>query len=98
MDRIKKVVSVWALTLCVMPLAAQYPVIPDSVKTRGAQQEAETNRKSKSLKFYHERFRPPASVRISMADYKRDEWVLNLPLWAVEYLEKEIRLHTTVPT
>ena len=46
MDRIKKVVSVWALTLCVMPLAAQYPVIPDSVKTRGAQQEAETNRKS----------------------------------------------------
>ena len=66
-------------------------VVPVEVK-------AETNRKSKSLKFYHERFRPPASVRISMADYKRDEWVLNLPLWAVEYLEKEIRLHTTVPT
>ena len=66
-------------------------VVPVEVK-------AETNLKSKSLKYYHERFRPPASVRISMADYKWDEWVLNLPLWAVEYLEKEIRLHTTVPT
>lgn len=46
MNRIKKVVSVWALTACVMPLAAQYPVIPDSVKARAAQQEAEIERKS----------------------------------------------------
>lgn len=46
MNRIKKVVSVLALTACVLPLAAQYPVIPDSVKARAARQEAETDRKS----------------------------------------------------
>lgn len=46
MNQIKKVVSVLALTACVLPLAAQYPVIPDSVKERAARQEAEIDRKS----------------------------------------------------
>lgn len=46
MNRIKKVVSVWVLTACVLPLAAQYPVIPDSVKERAARQGAEIDRKS----------------------------------------------------
>ena len=31
---------------CVLPVAAQYPVIPDSVKARAAKQEAEFDRKS----------------------------------------------------
>ena len=34
------------LVACVLPVAAQYPVIPDSVKARGAKQEAEFERKS----------------------------------------------------
>lgn len=46
MNQIKKVVSVLALTVCVLPLAAQYPVIPDSVKERAARQGAEIDRKS----------------------------------------------------
>lgn len=46
MNRIKKVVSVLALTACVLPLAAQYPVIPDSIKERAARQGAEIERKS----------------------------------------------------
>ena len=36
MNKIKKVLSVWMLVACVLPVAAQYPVIPDSVKERGA--------------------------------------------------------------
>ena len=42
----KKVVSVLALSICALPLLAQYPIIPDSVKQRAARQEAEINRKS----------------------------------------------------
>lgn len=42
----KKVVSVLALSICALPLLAQYPIIPDSVKQRAVRQEAEINRKS----------------------------------------------------
>jgi len=48
MNNIKKVLSVWMLATCVLPVAAQYPVIPDSVKARAAKQEAEFDRKSDS--------------------------------------------------
>ena len=46
MNNIKKVLSAWMLVACVLPVAAQNPVIPDSVKARGAKQEAEFERKS----------------------------------------------------
>ncbi len=42
----KKLVSMMMLSVCVLPLAAQYPTIPDSVKARGAAQEAEYDRLS----------------------------------------------------
>lgn len=51
-------------------------VIPIEVK-------AETNLQAKSLKVYHEKFKPRLSIRTSMADYKKEDWLLNLPLWAV---------------
>lgn len=52
-------------------------VIPIEVK-------AEMNLQSKSLKAYHDKFKPQLSIRTSMADYKQEDWLLNLPLWAVE--------------
>ncbi|MEL7623475.1 MAG: ATP-binding protein [Clostridiales bacterium] len=54
-------------------------VIPIEVK-------AEANLRAKSLKTYHGKFKPPQSIRTSMADYKKEDWLLNLPLWAVERL------------
>jgi hypothetical protein len=42
----KKALSVLVLGICALPLMAQYPIIPDSVKVRAARQEAEINRKS----------------------------------------------------
>lgn len=53
-------------------------VIPVEVK-------AEVNLQAKSLKVYREKFRPQLSIRTSMADYKKEDWLLNLPLWAVQY-------------
>ena len=46
--------------------------------------KAELNLKAKSLKTYREKFRPTLSVRTSMADYKEEEGLVNLPLYAVE--------------
>ena len=52
-------------------------VIPVEVK-------AEVNLQAKSLKVYREKFQPQLSIRTSMADYKKEDWLLNLPLWAVD--------------
>ena len=45
--------------------------------------KAEVNLQAKSPKIYHAKFSPELSIRTSMADYKKDEWLLNLPLWAI---------------
>ena len=55
-------------------------VVPIEVK-------AETNLKAKSLKTYCEKFKPNKAIRLSMADYRQEEWLLNLPLWAVEMIK-----------
>lgn len=52
-------------------------IVPVEVK-------AEVNLQAKSLKVFREKFTPALSVRTSMADYKTEDWLLNLPLWAVE--------------
>lgn len=56
-------------------------IIPIEVK-------AETNLRAKSLKTYRERFEPELSVRTSMTDYKKEDWLLNLPLYAIEQINK----------
>lgn len=45
--------------------------------------KAEVNLKAKSLKTYREKYSPEISVRTSMADYKREDGLVNLPLYAV---------------
>ena len=57
-------------------------IVPIEVK-------AETNLRAKSLKTYRERFEPELSVRTSMADYKKEDWLLNLPLYAIENIAAE---------
>lgn len=54
-------------------------IVPIEVK-------AETNLKAKSLKTYCEKFKPNKAIRLSMADYRQEDWLLNLPLWSVETL------------
>lgn len=56
-------------------------IVPIEVK-------AETNLRAKSLKTYRERFEPELSVRTSMADYKKEDRLLNLPLYAIEQMNK----------
>lgn len=58
-------------------------VIPIEVK-------AEVNLQAKSLKSYRGKFNPAISIRTSMADYKKEEWLLNLPLYAVELMNNAV--------
>ena len=46
--------------------------------------QAEINLQTKSLKTYREKFTPERSIRTSMADYKEEDWLINLPLYAIE--------------
>lgn len=56
-------------------------VIPLEVK-------AEVNLQAKSLKTFREKFNPRISVRTSMADYKKEDWLINLPLYAIGTIDK----------
>ena len=58
-------------------------VIPLEVK-------AEINLQSKSLRAYRDKFSPPLSVRTAMTDYKKEDWLLNLPLYAIGTLSQQI--------
>jgi len=51
-------------------------IIPVEVK-------AEVNLKAKSLKTYREKFNPEISVRTSMTNYKKEDGLINLPLYAI---------------
>ncbi len=56
-------------------------IIPVEVK-------AEVNLKAKSLRVYKDKYEPEVSVRTSMADYKKEDWLVNLPLYAVEEISR----------
>ncbi len=53
----------------------QNKIIPIEVK-------AAENLKAKSLKTYHQKYNPETSIRISLSDYRKEEWLVNLPLYA----------------
>lgn len=56
-------------------------IIPVEVK-------AEINLKSKSLKTYQEKFTPKLSIRTAMTDFKKEETLINLPLYSIENIVK----------
>ncbi|WP_107855464.1 ATP-binding protein [Neisseria weaveri] len=55
-------------------LQRRQSVIPIEVK-------AEENLKAKSLKVYVEQFQPEQAVRFSVADYREQDWLVNVPLY-----------------
>jgi predicted AAA+ superfamily ATPase len=55
-------------------------VIPIEVK-------AEENLQAKSLKVYFEKFSPTVSFRTSMSDFRKQDWLINLPLYAISELK-----------
>ncbi|MCC6447700.1 MAG: ATP-binding protein [Chitinophagaceae bacterium] len=54
----------------------QNHIIPIEVK-------AEENLQAKSLKFFHQKYEPPVSIRTSLSDYRKESWLLNIPLYGI---------------
>ena len=54
-------------------------IIPVEVK-------AEENLRAKSLKCFCEKYEPREAIRTSMSDYKQQDWLNNIPLWAIAAL------------
>lgn len=59
-------------------LQRKQTVIPIEVK-------AEENLKAKSLKVYVEQFQPEQAFRFSMADYREQDWMVNVPLYGAGF-------------
>lgn len=51
-------------------------IIPVEVK-------AEENLQARSLKVYQQKFQPTLAIRTSMSDYRKEDWLVNLPLYAI---------------
>lgn len=51
-------------------------VIPLEVK-------AEENLRAKSLRTFRQKYNPPLAVRTSMSDFRKEVWLINLPLYAI---------------
>ena len=66
-------------------LQGRTSIIPLEVK-------AEENLRAKSLKAFCEKYKPKYAVRMSMSDYRKQEWMTNIPLYNIdrikEYLEQ----------
>jgi predicted AAA+ superfamily ATPase len=44
--------------------------------------KATENLQSKSLKSFHEKYMSQNNIRLSMSDYREEDWLINLPLYA----------------
>lgn len=49
--------------------------------------KAATNLQAKSLRVYKDKYQPEFSIRTSMADYKKEDWLINLPLYAINIIK-----------
>jgi predicted AAA+ superfamily ATPase len=58
-------------------------VIPVEVK-------ASENLQAKSLKVYNQLYNPKISIRTSMSKYRKESWLINIPLYAISWLDKNI--------
>ncbi len=58
-------------------------VIDTGVQIIPIEVKAEVNLKAKSLRVYKDKYNPDISIRASMADYKKEDWLISLPLYAI---------------
>lgn len=54
--------------------------------------KAEVNLQSKSMKSFRDKYHPILSVRTAMTDYKKEDWLLNLPLYAIGMLSEQMEV------
>ncbi len=62
-------------------------LVDDGERAIPLEVKAEENLRAKSLRTYKEKFQPELSIRTSMADYRKEDWMVNLPLYVVEEID-----------
>lgn len=50
--------------------------------------KAEENLRAKSFKTYCEKYAPSKAIRTSMSDYREQDWMTNIPLYAIGHIEQ----------
>lgn len=50
--------------------------------------KAEENLKAKSLRVFCDKYDPKFAVRTSMSDFREQEWMTNIPLYAIKWIRK----------
>lgn len=60
-------------------------IVPIEVKS-------EINLKAKNLKTFCEKFSPKVTVRTSMANYKKEERLISIPLYLINQIEEILNL------
>lgn len=55
-------------------------------KVSAIEVKAEENLQAKSLKSFYQKYPQTKAIRTSMSDYREEEWMINLPLYAIQVL------------
>lgn len=63
-------------------------VVQHSGKVVPIEVKAAENLQSKSLKSFKARYPASMAVRTSMSDYREEDWLINVPLYAINYLRE----------
>lgn len=50
--------------------------------------KAEENLQAKSLKSFVQKYNTKINIRTSMSNYRKDEWIINIPLYSIGNIEK----------
>lgn len=58
-------------------------LVQKSVNVVPIEVKAEENLKAKSLKFYCDKYKPEIAIRTSMSNYRKQDWMENMPLWTI---------------
>ena len=53
--------------------------------------KANENLQSKSLKAFVQKYNTKINIRTSMSDYRREEWLVNVPLYTIGNVEKIVK-------
>lgn len=69
-------------------------VVDDGEVITPIEVKAEENLKAKSLRVYTEKHQPIIAVRTSMTDYREQDWMINIPLYAMGELENILSQYT----
>ncbi|MDD5186103.1 MAG: ATP-binding protein [Paludibacter sp.] len=59
-------------------------VIQDNGKIIPIEVKSGENLKAKSFKLFCQKYKPEIAIRTSLAGYKEEDWMTNIPLWGIE--------------